>query len=239
MKTFYYGNRDADTILVQMVDDHDLSGMDSEVSQIEKLTNGADFLLCAVKADDWNADLSPWPAPPVWGEESFGSGAIDTLEFLSEDLLPELLRKRDSQTGNSQSKPDRKEVYAGKKAEIYIGGYSMAGFFALWAAYQTDLFRGAAAVSPSVWFPHFREYVHEHEIQTDAVYLSLGTKEEKTRNQTMAEVGNAVRDIYEHLQETNVPCTLEWNPGNHFREPDLRTAKGFAWLLNQRKNRKE
>lgn len=25
--------------------------------------------------------------------------------------------------------------------------------------------------------------------------------------------------------------TLAWNPGNHFKEPELRTAKAFAWLL--------
>ena len=28
-------------------------------------------------------------------------------------------------------------------------------------------------------------------------------------------------------------CTLEMNQGNHFKEPDIRTAKGFAWLLNE------
>lgn len=29
-------------------------------------------------------------------------------------------------------------------------------------------------------------------------------------------------------------CTLEWNPGNHFREPDVRTAKGFCWVMGQK-----
>ena len=23
----------------------------------------------------------------------------------------------------------------------------------------------------------------------------------------------------------------KWNPGNHFKEPELRTAKAFSWLL--------
>ena len=30
--------------------------------------------------------------------------------------------------------------------------------------------------------------------------------------------------------------TLEWNSGNHYREPDMRTAKAFAWILNHEKN---
>ena len=36
----------------------------------------------------------------------------------------------------------------------------------------------------------------------------------------------------EILEEQFVENKLEWNPGNHFKEPDQRTAKGFAWLLN-------
>ena len=28
-----------------------------------------------------------------------------------------------------------------------------------------------------------------------------------------------------------INCTLEWNQGNHFREPDIRTAKAFAWVM--------
>ena len=32
----------------------------------------------------------------------------------------------------------------------HIGGYSLAGLFALWAAYRTDAFSGTAAASPSV-----------------------------------------------------------------------------------------
>ena len=69
-------------------------------------------------------------------------------------------------------------------------------------------------------------------IKIKAVYLSLGDKEEKTRNPVMAQVGNAIRSIYQHLSKSGVNCTLEWNEGNHFREPDMRIAKGFSWLIN-------
>ena len=33
------------------------------------------------------------------------------------------------------------------------------------------------------------------------------------------------------LAGQGVDCVLEWNKGNHFKEPDIRTAKAFAWLI--------
>ena len=165
--------------------------------------------------DDWNADLSPWEAPPVFGSEGFAGGAEETLKYVTDQLIPEL-------TENSDVK-------------INIGGYSLAGFFALWAAYQTDLFKGVAAASPSVWFPGWIDYAETNAIKTGKVYLSLGDKEEKTRNPVMRTVGDNIRKQFELLQADSDcgKCTLEMNQGNHFKEPDIRTAKGFAWLLNE------
>ena len=28
-----------------------------------------------------------------------------------------------------------------------------------------------------------------------------------------------------------VRLVLEWNQGSHFKEPDIRTAKAFAWIM--------
>ena len=114
-----------------------------------------------------------------------------------------------------------------------IGGYSLAGLFALWAAYQTDIFEGVAAASPSIWFPGFVDYMKEHELKAKSVYLSLGDKEEKARNQTMAKVGDCIRWAHEYLQSLQVDVTLEWNQGNHFKDADLRTAKAFSWILGR------
>ena len=58
-----YGQPDANTLLFQMVDDHDLEVIEQEVSHIRELFGGQDFCLTAVKINDWNQDLSPWPAP--------------------------------------------------------------------------------------------------------------------------------------------------------------------------------
>ena len=68
---------------------------------------------------------------------------------------------------------------------------------------------------------------------SSSVYLSLGDKEEKARNPVMAQVGDCIRKQYELLVGQGVNTILEWNKGNHFQHTGERTAKGFAWLLNQ------
>ena len=78
MTRFEYGNRASSNVLIQMVDDHDLSGMENEVNAITEKA-GDDFCLVALKVDDWNHDLTPWNAPAVFGDEAFGDGAEKTL----------------------------------------------------------------------------------------------------------------------------------------------------------------
>ena len=203
-----YGNPEASTVLIQMVDDHDSGLMESEIAGIRSLTD-RDFCLLAVPVAIWNRDLSPWEAPPVFGKEGFGDGAARTLE--------EVLR------------------FCGDRDKTYIlGGYSLAGLFALWAACRTDVFSAVAAASPSVWFPGFIDYLRTHEMQASRVYLSLGDREEKTRNPVLAAVGSCIREAASLLQASGVQTTLEWNPGNHFMDVDRRMAKAFAWAMADR-----
>ncbi len=215
---YTYGDSEADILLLQAVDDHDLAVIEKEVSYIRELTANRNFCLKAVKVNDWDKDLSPWPAPAVFGDDDFGNGARETLEFLMREVIP-----------------DSDGSFASER-KIYIGGYSLAGLFALWAGYQTDRFSGIAAASPSIWFPDFTEYMRKNTLRSDAVYLSLGDREEKTRHPLMSQVGNAIRSSYELLKESGTDCVLEWNKGNHFKNPDLRTAKAFAWLMNHEKD---
>ena len=206
METYLFGSESAPNVLIQPVDSHDLEGIENEVKTIRELTD-AGFRMIAVQVPDWNRDLSPWTAPAVFGKEGFGDGAGDFLE----EILPLC--------------PDGKACY--------IGGYSLAGLFALWAAYRTGRFAGVAAASPSVWFPGFTDFMQANRIQSKAVYLSLGDREEKAKNPVMAAVGSRIREAEGILKAQGIPCTLEWNPGNHFRDADIRTAKAFAWVLNR------
>ena len=227
---FLYGNPHPPCLLIQPVGAQELSGgLETEAACLEKMC-GENFLLAAFEIRNWNQELSPWEAPPVWGTEAFGNGAPETLDFLLKDLLPELKRRFSLSSDLS----------------VILGGYSLAGLFSLWTACQADVFSGIAAVSPSVWFPGWMEYALSLLIKTSRIYLSLGDKEERTRNQTMKTVGDNLRKLYQYYsalsctEETHplsipsspLACTLEWNPGGHFQYPEERTAQGFEWSMN-------
>ena len=203
-----YGTPNASTVLIQMVDSHDGELLEAEVAGIQILTK-QDFCLLSFPVENWNRDLSPWAAPAVFGKEDFGDGAGRTLQ----DVL------------RFCTAPDKTYI---------LGGYSLAGLFALWVACQTDVFSAVAAASPSVWFPGFIDYLKVHEMKASSVYLSLGDREEKTKNPVMASVGNRIREASVLLQSSGVHTVLEWNPGNHFVDADRRMAKAFAWAMEGR-----
>ena len=210
---FLYQNEAAKHLLIQPIDEHDLEGLDQEVETIKELSDKS-FSLVAFMIKDWNQELTPWGAPPVFGKTPFGDGAEKTLEFITSQLLPEV----------------QEDI-----PHLILGGYSLAGLFALWAGYQTDKFEGIAAASPSVWYPQWIDYASGNKPLAKSVYLSLGDKEEKAKNPVMAQVGNAIRKQHELLMEQEINTIFEWNAGNHFVDSDKRMAKGFAWLLNTHK----
>ena len=202
-------------VLLQPVDEHDLALLDKEEAYIRSHTD-IPYLLAAFHVENWNRDLSPWNAPAVFGNENFGDGASATLDYLTNELTPAV-----------------RERYQTGTAPLVLGGYSLAGLFSLWCACQSNLFSAIAAASPSVWFPGWMDFVCQHTFQVDRIYLSLGDREEKARNPVMAAVGGAIRQQYELLQQIpGMVSTLEWNPGNHFRDSEIRTAKAFLWVMS-------
>ena len=211
-----YKSEQPNYLLIQPIDEHDLEVLDNEVETMLSLTDKP-FTLAAFEIKDWLRELTPWSAPAAFGKIPFGDGADTTLTYIKAILIPKL---------------EQMHLYDKGTMQCLLGGYSLAGFFALWAGYQSLAFHGIAAVSPSVWYPQWIEYAETHKPLTPAVYLSLGDKEEKTKNPVMAQVGNCIRKQQELLTTHNISTILEWNPGNHFQHSDERTAKGFAWLMN-------
>ena len=210
-----YGEAHAEYLLLQVTGEHELQSIDHEVTVIAQ--SSWNFLLAAIPVESWNDELSPWEAPAVWGKESFGCNAADTLRFLTEQVIPTL----------------KQRFALPENVKIILGGYSLAGLFALWASTQTDLFYGVAAASPSVWFPDWMEFEQQHPMQAQRVYLSLGDKEERTKNAVMAAVGDNIRTLHSRLAERGADCTLEWNSGGHFKDADLRTARAFRWVMEE------
>ena len=212
---YLYIQPGAKYLLIQPVDEHDLDLLDKEVELIHRLSDKP-FTLAAFKVNDWNSELTPWPAPPVFGKIPFGDGAEETLDYITVQMLPMLQDKRID------------------TSHCLLGGYSLAGLFSLWASYQTDKFEGIAAASPSVWFPKWFDYAQANKTRAISIYLSLGDKEEKAKNSVMAQVGNAIRKQEVMLREQRLNTVLEWNAGNHFVDSEKRMAKGFAWLMNNK-----
>ena len=207
------GEAHAEYLLLQMTGEHELQSMESEVTAIAQSAHH----FAAIPVESWNDALSPWKSPAVWGKQGFGGKAADTLRFLTEQVIPSL----------------KQQLNLPENVKIILGGYSLAGLFALWASTQTDLFYGVAAASPSVWFPGWMEFEQQHPIQAQRVYLSLGDKEERTKNTVMAAVGDNIRTLHSRLTACGVHCTLEWNSGGHFKDADLRTARAFRWVMEE------
>ena len=210
-----YGEAHAEYLLLQMTGEHELQSMDHEVTVIAQ--SSWNFLFAAIPVESWNDALSPWEAPAVWGKQGFGGKAADTLSFLTEQVIPTL----------------KQRFHLPENVKIILGGYSLAGLFALWASTQTALFSGVAAASPSVWFPGWMKFEQQHPIQAQCIYLSLGDREERTRNATMAAVGENICALHRELAERRKSCVLEWNSGGHFKDADLRTAKAFQRVMEE------
>ena len=114
---------------------HTFSGEGREV--FEKCTNigCGDFALAAISVLNWNRDLSPWETPGIRNNRYSFGGADEYISQLTGKIMPEILSKL----------PGTPEFTA-------IAGYSLAGLFALYAAYRTDVFSRVASVSGSLWF---------------------------------------------------------------------------------------
>ena len=82
-----HGSSDAEYILIQPVNEHEMAQLEKEVSMIgDRVTEPV--VLAAFLVRDWNRELSPWEAPSVFGTEGFGTGAAGTLRFVQESFVP-------------------------------------------------------------------------------------------------------------------------------------------------------
>ena len=175
------------------------------------------WTLVAYEAKNWNRDYSPWALPSVKGEAEFTGGAKETLVWLTDICIPYI----------------ENNLPCGASSRM-IGGYSLSGLFSLFAFYESRMFDGVASCSGSLWYPGWKEYSEGQKApKGSCVYLSLGRKEEKTRNRKMSIVGEMTRWQYEQVQnDLNVHAReLIWHNGGHFAEVDRRIAQGFIWLI--------
>ena len=208
-----YGSETPACLLVQPSARHENGTLEGEVAELARLAP-TPFLLATIELEDWTIDLMPWPDGNISRDPEAGRHGQETLDFIVQDLLPELERRYGA-------------------LPVVLGGYSLGGLFALWASCRTDRFRAVAAASPSVWIHGWLPFAKKNVPMADALYLSLGEREEHVKNQAIARVGDNLRAYYELLQTQPGLCTLVWEEGNHFNDNSGRLARAFAWCLKQ------
>ena len=166
---------------------------------------------------DWNHDMSPWYMPSIYSKEkSFSDGADDYLRLLIDEILPKA-----------------NEMIEGEPGFTGIAGYSLAGLFAIYAMYKTDVFDKVASMSGSLWFYDFMEYCKRNDCMKlpDEIYFSLGDKEADTRNPILKTVEYNTRELSEYFKNLGSEVIFELNKGNHFTDTILRSAKGIKAIL--------
>jgi len=178
------------------------------------------FQLVTISQLHWDEELSPWPAPSIVSKDDHFTGEADVLlRVLTEEIVPQ-----------AEAQLKYQPTFR------ILSGYSMAGLFALYAAYRTPLFSHIMSASGSFWFPDFLTFAENHAPSPtiQRAYFSIGDKESKTRNPYMQKTEANTRRLATLLQTKGVETCFELNAGNHFKETTLRQAKGIHWLLTEK-----
>ena len=181
-----------------------------------------EYILVSISNLDWNNDMSPWFAPKLNKNDVDCLGKADEyLELLLNKIIPSI----------------EKYVKNNLKISIQyygIAGYSLAGLFAVYSGYKTDMFSKIASASGSFWFPNFVEFVKENNISVnvDKIYFSLGNKESKVRNQVLSKVEENTIELEKIYHSKKIQTIYEENEGNHFTDATLRMAKGIKWIID-------
>ena len=214
---YLYGDRDeAAPLVITNTFQENGSSLYSELrSMTDKKVN-----LAVISDINWDDEMSPWECPPLSKNDSPCTGGADKyIHKLTDSIIPAI-----------------KKELAVEPEYIAIAGYSLAGLFAIYSLYKTDIFSRAVSASGSMWFPDFVEYTNKNDFvrKPDRVYFSLGDKEARTRNSLLRTVEDKTKETYEHYKNNGIDTVFELNPGNHFKDADIRLAKGIAWILKMR-----
>lgn len=177
------------------------------------------FTLVAINGLNWDHDMAPWDIPPISESDTPCTGGADEyLRLLSEEIIPKA-----------------EEQIRGCALWRGIAGYSLAGLFAVYSLYQTEIFSRAASMSGSLWFPHFTEYICSHEMKqkSEHLYFSLGDTECRTKNPYLKVVQKQTEKIERFYRDNGIDTVFRLHSGGHYKNAAERTAAGIAWILDK------
>lgn len=217
-KVTFFGNPAAKTVIWM----HTFSDEGERAFSMlpDALRQRAALVTIGLSEAEWNAKLSPWEAPALFRGEPFAGGADAWLETLTGRIMPAV-------TVQEGLAP----------AQHLLAGYSLAGLFALYAFYRTDVFCSAASISGSLWYPGFADFVRERRPcrAPEHLYLSLGDRESSVRNPVLASVWEHTAAISSYFSDSGVHTVFEATSGGHTNHAAERTAAALQWLIQQYK----
>lgn len=206
---------------------------------LASIAQGRTANLVRVPIRDWNASLTPWPAPALRSEEDdFAGEASVTFEELVTGAIPAIERAE----GLSPSRRG-------------ICGYSLAGLFALYAfargfssaqdgaqpvrpSHPTDScplaypFQACACLSGSVWYEGWINYLRTLEFDASGRYafLSVGSREKNAGIPLLRTVKKNMQASAQILQQHGCEVDYVVGPGNHFEHTQERFDAGISAL---------
>ena len=190
---------------------------DRVLTELDKLA-APDFHLLSITGISWEQDLTPWYCPALFANEAdYSGGADEYLELLAGEIIPRAKRLL-----------DREPTFTA------ISGYSLAGLFALYSLYRCDAFSRAASMSGSLWYPNFISFIESTEMRSrpEKIYISLGDRESRTSNPVLRTVQENTETAVGLYRRAGIDVTWELNPGNHFKNAALRSARGIKAIIS-------
>ncbi|QJC50328.1 alpha/beta hydrolase [Paenibacillus albicereus] len=198
------GSRRYPVLYVQ--DDAEL--MEHSVNYIDSLYASGELpelIVAGVPSGCRNDDYTPWPAAAVApGRPGFGGAGRAYVDELADRIKPAL-------DAHLRTMPEPEHTG--------IGGGSLGGLIALFAAYwRPDAFGSAAAISPSLWYEGALDYIRR-EAAPDGrlrLYLSVGTAEGSLKTNRQRGMAASVPEAARILLAKGFPpqrLRLELEPG--------------------------
>lgn len=161
---------------------------------------------------DWTEMMTPWRYSGR-GMENTGGGA-EFAETFEADLILQI-----------EPRLGREVTRRG------IAGYSLGGLEAFYMASCIKSFDFAGSVSGSFWYAGAAEYFSENTLdeRIKKVYMSLGAKEEKTKNAERRTVRSNTDKIAANIGRTRGLC-YEINDGGHFTDTAKRIGRCIEYF---------
>ena len=196
---------------------------------LKSITSLKNYVIVGISIEDWNTNLTPWYCPRLFGKKNNdfkGKGQL-TFDWLTNFCIPTIEKDLSNILDNNN------------KRYRYIGGYSLSALFSLWIFYSDKnkkeiIFDGVCACSPSLWYLNWEEYMKERSAPENTyIYLSLGDKEGKTKNETFQKMRTGMDKLIELVKnDKGVKKYLyEENKGGHYVDSEMRMAKAFKWII--------